>query len=71
MIELQCSECGQMNGVNFDELHRINNGASGDDTTAFTYDGEIKCCSCGAENSVEIDTDEITDTNEIVDYKFS
>ncbi|PIF14921.1 hypothetical protein SAMN06273570_4871 [Candidatus Pantoea floridensis] len=42
-----------MNGVNFDELHRVNNGASGEDTTAFTYDDEIKCCRCGAVNSVE------------------
>lgn len=70
-MQIQCSECGQMNGVNFDELHRVNNGASGDDTTAFTYDGDVKCWSCGAENSVEIDTDEIIGTNDILNYKIS
>lgn len=68
-MQIQCEECGQMIGVNFDELDRDCNGSSGDGTTSFTYSGDLKCLSCGTNNFVEIDTDELDGTDEILDYE--
>lgn len=68
-MQITCGECGGMIGVNFDELDRDCNGSSGSHTTSFTYSGDIKCLGCGTDNYVTIETDELDDTDEMLDQQ--
>ncbi len=70
-MECPNDNCSHEFDIDLSELERESNGNSGSHTTSYSYTGCVVCPECGDESEVNIDTDEVDDTGEVLSFDFT